>query len=106
MLVSVNSTAPVVALADLDLSSGTAPLRWELREAVLAGARNVVVDLHGVTSLSSAAVSALLNAHRMCRSRGGTVELVGCERQVLELLHRTGLWRVFTVAERETERSA
>jgi anti-anti-sigma factor len=88
----------VLVYADLDSGDVLSALRWQLHEAVLAGARNVVVDLTGVQALSAAAVSSLLTTHRLCRIRGGRVFLAGCDRTVLELLHRTGLRFVFAAS--------
>jgi len=87
----------VVVLRQLEGEDGLPELRWRLREAVLAGARTVVVDAAGVQDLSSGMISALLTTHRLCRVRGGGVQLLDCERNVLELLERTSLWRVFGV---------
>ena len=71
-----------------------ADVRWLLHDALLAGARRLVVDLTGVEHLSSTAVASLLWAHRICRARGGAVVLRGANPRTLGLLHRTGLWRV------------
>jgi anti-anti-sigma factor len=73
---------------------GLADVRWLLHDALLAGARRLVVDLTRVQHLSSTAVASLLWAHRICRARGGTVVLRGANRRTLDLLHRTGLDRV------------
>ncbi|WP_331272065.1 STAS domain-containing protein [Motilibacter aurantiacus] len=97
---SANDTVTVV-LSELDPADGLSQLRWELRDAVLSGARTVVVDVRDVPTLSSDVVSSLLGVHRLCRVRGGRVELVGCEPGVVELLYRTGLWRVFHVRDRQ-----
>lgn len=83
-----------VQLSDDLLSEGVADVRWLLHDALLAGARRVVVDLSEVHHLSSPAVASFLSAHRTCRARGGTVVLRGANRRTLDLLHRTGLWRV------------
>ena len=83
-----------VQLNDELLSDGVADVRWLLHDALLAGARRVVVDLSDVQHLSSPAVASFLSAHRTCRARGGTVVLRGANRRTLDLLHRTGLWRV------------
>jgi anti-anti-sigma factor len=73
---------------------GVADVRWLLHDALLAGARRIVVDLTRVQNLSSTAVASFLWAHRICRARGGTVVLRGANRRPLDLLRRTGLWRV------------
>ncbi|MBN1091209.1 STAS domain-containing protein [Blastococcus sp. TML/M2B] len=81
-------------LDDTLFTDGLADVRWLLHDALLAGARRLVVDLSGVQHLSSTAVASFLWAHRICRARGGTVVLRGANRRTLDLLRRTGLWRV------------
>ena len=65
-----------------------------LNDALLAGARCVVVDLSRARLLSSSAVASLLGAHRACRARGGVLVLRGANRRTADLLNRTGLCRV------------
>ena len=88
-----------VRLTDDLLADGLADVRWLLRDALLSGARRVVVDLEGVEQLSSPAVASFLSAHRTCRSRGGGVVLRSANRRTLDLLHRTGLWLVLHTEE-------
>ena len=83
-----------VRLDDALLAEGLADVRWLLHDALLAGARRLVVDLSRVQFLSSSAVACFLWAHRTCRARGGAVVLRGANRRTEDLLHRTGLWRV------------
>jgi anti-anti-sigma factor len=83
-----------IQLDDALFADGLADVRWLLHDALLAGARLLVVDLTRVQSLSSTAVASFLWAHRICRARGGTVVLRGANRRTLDLLRRTGLWRV------------
>ncbi|MBN1095237.1 STAS domain-containing protein [Blastococcus sp. TML/C7B] len=83
-----------IHLDDTLFTDGLADVRWLLHDALLAGARRLVVDLSGVQHLSSTAVASFLWAHRICRARGGTVVLRGANRRTLDLLRRTGLWRV------------
>ena len=84
----------VVQLTDDMLADGVADTRWLLHDALLAGARRVVVDVRGVEQLSSPVVASFLSAHRACRARGGSVVLRGANRRTVDLLRRTGLWRV------------
>jgi anti-anti-sigma factor len=92
-----------IQLDDSLFADGLADVRWLLHDALLAGARMLVVDLSRVQLLSSTAVASFLWAHRICRARGGAVVLRGANRRTLDLLHRTGLERVLrleTVRER------
>ncbi|TFV64021.1 UNVERIFIED_ORG: anti-sigma factor antagonist [Bacillus sp. AZ43] len=86
-----------IRLTDELLADGLADVRWLLHDALLAGARELVVDLRGVHALSSSAVASFLSAHRTCRARGGSVVLRGADRRALDVLHRTGLWHVLTI---------
>ena len=93
-LLEVNGDAVTVRLTDELLAGGIADVRWLLHDALLVGARHVVVDLRDVEHLSNPAVASFLCAHRTCRARGGRVVLRGADRGTVDLLHRTGLWRV------------
>ncbi|MGH8969280.1 MAG: STAS domain-containing protein [Actinomycetes bacterium] len=84
----------VLRLSEDAVSCELAALRWALHDLMRSGARTVVVDLSEVEHLSSSAVATLLGAHRRCRARGGAVILRGANRRTLDLLYRTGLWRV------------
>ena len=87
----------VLELTEDMVADGVATLRWTLHDLVLAGARVLIVDVSQVEQLSSTAVAALLWTHRACRVRGGGVVLRSPNRRTLELLHRTGLWRVLQI---------
>ncbi|SEL82889.1 anti-anti-sigma factor [Blastococcus sp. DSM 46786] len=84
----------VLRLTEEMLADGVADIRWLLHDALLTGARRVVVDVREVEHLSSPAAASLLSAHRTCRARGGSVVVRGANRRTLDLLRRTGLWRV------------
>ncbi len=95
-----------IQLSDELLAEGLADVRWLLHDALLAGARQLVVDVSHVQQLTSPAVASFLSAHRTCRSRGGTVVLRGANRRTLDLLHRTGLWRVLQLETSGDRRTA
>jgi anti-sigma B factor antagonist len=92
--VETGSDVVTIHLDDALLADGLADVRWLLHDALLAGARRVVVDLSDLQHLASPAVASFLWAHRTCRARGGAVVLRGANRRTEDLLHRTGLWRV------------
>ena len=89
-----NDAEVLLPVTDAMLRDGLADLRWMLHDALLAGARRIIVDLGDLQQLSSSAVASLLWAHRTCRARGGGVVLRGANRRTEDLLCRTGLWRV------------
>jgi anti-anti-sigma factor len=89
-----------IRLDDALLANGLADVRWLLHDALLVGARRLVVDLSRVRVLSSSTVACFLWAHRACRARGGAVVLRGANRRTKDLLHRTGLWRVIQIEPR------
>ena len=84
----------VVRLDEPLLADGLADARWLLHDALLGGARWIVVDLSRVYSLNSQALASFLSAHRVCRARGGAVVLRGADRRTLDMVHRTGLGKV------------
>ncbi|WP_456614633.1 STAS domain-containing protein [Blastococcus sp. SYSU DS0828] len=87
----------VLRLTEEMLADGVADIRWLLHDALLAGARRVVVDVGEVEHLTSPAAASLLTAHRACRARGGSVVVRGANRRTQGLLRRTGLWRVLAL---------
>ncbi|MBE1604107.1 STAS domain-containing protein [Actinopolymorpha pittospori] len=89
----------IVNLTEDLLAEGTADLRWQLHDLVLAGSRQIIVDVSAVDRVSSTAVAALLTAHRACRARGGGVVIRRPSRRTLDLLHHTGLHRILEVEE-------
>lgn len=87
----------VIALHPELVADGLADARWLLHEALLGGARWIVVDITALPQLGSAALASLLWAHRICRARGGGLVLRGADRRAQDLLRRTGLQRVLRV---------
>ena len=82
------------------LADGLADARWLLHDALLAGARRIVVDLSRLPHLGSPALASLLWAHCICRARGGGLILRGADRRTRDMLYRTGLWRVLQLQTR------
>jgi anti-sigma B factor antagonist len=93
-----DGTTLVVLRGDLDLA--TAPdLRETLVEVSDEGAR-IVVDMEAVEFLDSAGLGILVGGLRRARTRGGDLELVCSNSEVLKPLEITGLDRVFTIHDR------
>jgi anti-sigma B factor antagonist len=91
-------TTLVVLRGDLDVA--TAPdLRESLIEVIDEGAR-IVVDMQAVEFLDSAGLGILVGGLKRARARGGDLELVCSNSEVLRPLELTGLDRVFTIHDR------
>lgn len=90
--------SPVLVLDEGGLRSGLATLRWHLGPLLEDGPAALVVDVSGLTTLSSATVAVLLRTRRLCRARGGRLVLYRPHRNVVAVLRRAGLEELFEVA--------
>ncbi len=95
-IIYVDQPVLVVLPADVE-SDGMPDLRFELHDAVAAGARHIVVDTAGVDALPSGVIASMLTAHRACRRRGGHVAVCNPTRRTADQLDRSGLSRVFKI---------
>jgi anti-anti-sigma factor len=84
-------------LADATLLRGLSELRWHLDDLLADRSPVLVVDISGLSRLSSATLAALLWAQRGCRGRGGRVVLRGPTKRCRDVLVRTGLVDLFAV---------
>ena len=84
-------SSAVVPLSDQTLREGIHDLRWRLEEMLADGPSALVIDVSGLTRLSSPTIAALLWAKRRCTARGVRVTLKQPDQAMVGLLHRTGL---------------
>jgi anti-anti-sigma factor len=68
-----------------------------VREAMAEGSKQIIVDLHDVTFLSSSGLRALLLLARELRKDGGDLVLCALQPQVAEVFHLTGFDQIFTL---------
>ncbi|WP_162605345.1 STAS domain-containing protein [Jiangella ureilytica] len=81
----------VVPLSDRTLRECIHDLRWRLEEMLADGPSALVVDVSGLTRLSSPTIAALLWAKRRCTARRVRVMLSQPDQAMVDLLHRAGL---------------
>lgn len=86
-----------LSLDDATLLRGLGQLRWHLDELMADRPPGLVVEISGLSRLSSATLAALLWAQRGCRGRGGRVVLRGPNKRCRDVLVRTGLVDLFSV---------
>jgi serine/threonine-protein kinase RsbW len=80
----------------LDAISTDEALR-PVRAAVAAGARRLLLNLGGVTFMSSSGLRALLLLRKELLGRGGELRLCGMSREVFEVFELTGFTQVFAI---------
>ncbi len=81
----------VLSLDDAGLLEGLSVLHPALRTHLVQGGTSAVVDVSGLTRMSSGTLAALLLAKRRCRARGAELVVRGAGSGVADLLHRAGL---------------
>src|SRR5205085_253196 len=67
------------------------------KEAIRSGALHVLLDMCGVTFLSSSGLRALLLLHRDMVANGGELRLCSMQPQVYEVFTLTGFTQVFAI---------
>ena len=92
-------TQGFLALDDESLAGGLSKLRWRLDD-LLAGGPTLVVDVSGLSRLSSVTIAELVFAQRRSRARGAQVVLRDPTDRCSEMLARCGLLELFSVRRR------
>lgn len=86
------------------VDSNTSPeLEKALEERMQGGRYNLVLDLSGVTYMSSAGLRALVSALRSCKKKNGNVVIATPSERVAEVLSLAGLDALFTSYDNITE---
>src|SRR3954471_15991513 len=96
VLAAESAAARAVVLVSGEIDALTAPhLEAFVAGRSSAGCTTLELDLAGVTSITSAGLSALLGLRRWCQQRGIDLRLRGARPSVWRVCELTGLHRVF-----------
>jgi anti-anti-sigma factor len=71
--------------------------REELEAKLLKGELRIVLDLSGVTAMSSTGLGILIAAHRSVKDYGGTLKLADLSPKVRSIMETTRLISIFDV---------
>jgi anti-anti-sigma factor len=89
------ATAVITLVGRLDLVSASTAKR-RITDTVAEGARQLVVDLDGVTFIDSSGLSSLVAALKAARQAGGDLRIARPNEQARVILQMTTLDRVLT----------
>lgn len=106
MKISVRQEMGVTILdpkGKITIGVGDVALREAVGEALEAGARNILVNLAGVTTIDSSGIGELVSAFTTVTNRGGKLKLCSLPSKVSDILQITQLISVFEVLETERE---
>jgi anti-sigma B factor antagonist len=96
-----------VTVVDLNgkitIGSGDIALRNAVHQAIESGAKNVLINLHEVTTIDSSGVGELVSAYTTATNRGVRLKLVSLPDKVADILTVTQLITVFDVYDSEAD---
>lgn len=87
----------------ITIGAGDVALREAVHEALNAGARNLLINLAGVTTMDSSGVGELVSSYTTVTNRGGKLKLVNLPAKVADILQVTQLITVFETYDDEDE---
>lgn len=80
-----------------------ATLREKVKNMIDAGNKSLVLNVSNVTFIDSAGLGALVSAHHVTASSGGSLRLCNLGLKFKEMLHMTKMDRVFQISENEVD---
>ena len=79
----------------ITIGVGDVALREAVHEALEAGARKILLDLGGVSTVDSSGVGEMVSAYTTVTNRGGQLKIVNLPSKVADILQMTQLIQVF-----------
>ncbi|MEO7367665.1 MAG: STAS domain-containing protein [Gemmatimonadaceae bacterium] len=92
----------IVAISG-SMDSTTSPEAQKSLDAILAGAKKVVLDFSQLDYISSAGLRVLLGAAKKLRASGGTLRIFGLNQSVREVFEISGFSAILSVYPSEAE---
>jgi anti-sigma B factor antagonist len=87
----------------ITIGVGDVALRNAVHEALNDGARNILINLQGVTTIDSSGVGELVSTYTTVTNRGGKLKLMNLPSKVTDILQMTQLISVFETFDDEIE---
>jgi anti-sigma B factor antagonist len=87
----------------ITIGVGDVALRNAVQDAMNNGAKNILINLHDVTTIDSSGVGELVSAYATATNRGAKLKLANLPSKVSDILQITQLITVFEVFDNEDE---
>lgn len=87
----------------ITIGVGDVLLREAVREALDAGAHNILANLANVTTIDSSGIGELVSSYTSVKNKGGKLALFNLPAKVADLLQITQLITVFDIHDDEDE---
>jgi anti-sigma B factor antagonist len=87
----------------ITIGVGDVALRNAVHVALNDGARNILINLQGVTTIDSSGVGELVSTYTTVTNRGGKLKLMNLPSKVTDILQMTQLISVFETFDDEIE---
>lgn len=87
----------------ITIGVGDEALREAVHSALNAGARSIVINLEGVTTIDSSGIGELVAAYTTATNRGAKLKLMKLSAKVTDILQVTQLVTVFDIFDDEAE---
>ncbi|MDZ8070535.1 MAG: STAS domain-containing protein [Nostoc sp. DedQUE08] len=85
------------------IGEGDVTLRESIRSALADGAKKILLDLSGVTTIDSSGIGELVSSYTATTNQGGKLKLTNLPPKVHDILMITQLITVFETYDSETE---
>ena len=79
----------------ITIGVGDVALRQAVHEGLEAGARNILLDLGGVSTVDSSGVGEMVSAYTTVTNKGGKLKIANLPSKVADILQMTQLITVF-----------
>ena len=87
----------------ITIGSGDVQLRETINKLVDSGKKNILVDMHDVTTIDSSGIGELVGCYTSVTNKGGKLKLLHLPPKINDVLTVTQLITVFDVYENESE---
>ena len=87
----------------ITIGVGDIALREAVDETLEGGSKNILINLHDVTTIDSSGIGELVSAYTTVTNRGGKLKLLHLPPKVQDILQITQLVTVFDIFDEEGE---